>query len=285
MIHQRVHHRCIYKTLTVADSFAPPRPFWDYMAGIWEAGTLRQTAPDVPAARAGFKLFAKRDWEFEVELKPTLVDGSPRFVGGFAREFTGLTHYFGGAYFTSTLTRLRIYKQYAGLPKVSEGLAFPMLDSCFADSMLLDSPADLTVRGLSPRYSVSVTYYDGSSESVTVADGETSIRLTVLKPIVRIEVYAPAKRLQGVNEALSGGLDDFYLGGPGTYVLLSDSPLTWDYGRAKCMVRARADTIECVFAGQSTLAVDAEFTQPGVHGLRAYEAPSEFYRYLLRRWG
>jgi hypothetical protein len=97
-------------------------------------------------------------------------------------------------------------------------------------------------------------------------------------------VYDVAKRLQGSNTKLSGGLDDFYLGGPGTYVLLSDSPLTWDYGRAKCWSRVRANIIECEFAGQPTYAFDTEFTSSGYHGLRAYQAPSEFYRYFLRRW-
>jgi intein/homing endonuclease len=188
-----------------------------------------------------------------------------------------------GAYYNNVSTRLRIYKQYAGLPKITEGLLLPTVDTGFADSFILDSFIDMTVRGLSKNYTVSLTYHDDTSENITSAG--TSITFTVKKPIKRIDVYDIAKRLQGSNTKLSGGLDDFYLGGPGTYVLLSDSPLTWDYGRAKCWSRVRANMIECEFAGQPTYAVDTEFTQAGVHGLRCYEAPSEFYRYLLRRWG
>jgi hypothetical protein len=214
-----------------------------------------------------------------------LVDATPRFVGGFAREFAGLCHYFAGAYFTNTSTRLRIYKQYSGLPKVSEGLALPTLDACFADSLVLDSFVDLTVRGLSPRYTVTFTYHDDTSESVTVPAGATSITFTVKKPIKKIDVYDAAKKLQGSNAQLSGGLDDFYLGGPQTIVLLSDSPLAWDYGRTKCWMRVKANVIECEFAEQSTYAIDSEFTSSGYHGLRAYQAPSEWYSYRLRRWG
>jgi hypothetical protein len=273
----------MYKTLGVfMDSFSPPKPFWQYIAGTWEAGTLRQTASDVPDARAGFVKFIKRDWEFENEAKPTLVDASPRFLGGFAREFAGLTHYMMGSFFTSTSTRLRIYKQYAGLPKITEGLVLPTLDMGFADSLILDSFADMMVRGLSRNYTVVVTYHDDSSESITSPG--TYITFTVKKPIKRIDVYDVAKRLQGSNTKLSGGLDDFYLGGPGTYCLLSDSPLTWDYSRTKCWMRVKGDMIECEFTGQPTYAVDSEFTQVGFHGLRCYEAPSEFYSYRLRRW-
>lgn len=283
MIHQRVFQRTLYKALgVITDSFSPPKPFWDYIAGTWEAGTLRQTASDVPGARAGFTKFVKRDWEFECEVKPTLVDASPRFLGGFAREFAGLTHYFFGAYYNNVSTKLRIYKQYAGLPKIAEGLLLPTLDAGFADSLILDSFADMTVRGLSRNYTVAVTYHDGTSETVTSAG--TSITFTVKKPVKRIDVYDAAKRLQGSNTQLSGGLDDFYLGGPQTIVLLSDSPLTWDYGRTKCWSRVRANVVECEFAGQSTYAIDTEFTSPGLHGLRAYEAPSEWYVYRLRRW-
>jgi hypothetical protein len=252
------------------------------MAGVWEVGTLKQTASGVPGARAGLKLFTKRDWEFECEAKPTLVDASPRFIGGFAREFAGLTHYFFGAYYTSTSARLRVYKQYAGLPKIAEGLLLPTLDTGFADSLILDSFADMTVRGLSRNYTVSVTYHDDTSESITSPG--TYVTFAVKKPVKRIDVYDAAKRLQGSNTQLSGGLDDFYLGGPGTYTLLSDAPLTWDYGRARCWGRVRAYMIECEFAGQSIYAIDTEFTSPGLHGLRAYEAPSEFYSYRLRRW-
>jgi hypothetical protein len=273
----------MYKTLGVfMDSFSPPKPFWQYIAGTWEAGTLRQTASDVPGARAGFVKFIKRDWEFENEAKPTLVDASPRFLGGFAREFAGLTHYMMGSYFTSTSTRLRIYKQYAGLPKIVEGLVFPTLDFCFSDSMILDSFADMTVRGLSRNYTVTVTYHDDTSENITSPG--TYITFTVKKTIKRIDVYDVAKRLQGSNTKLSGGLDDFYLGGPQTIVLLSDSPLTWDYSRTKCWMRVKADMIECEFANQPTYAVDSEFVQSGLHGLRCYEAPSEFYSYRLKRW-
>jgi hypothetical protein len=273
----------MYRTTAIGDVFAPPRPMWDYMAGVWEVGTLKQTASDVPGARAGFKILSRRDWEFECEVKPTLVDASPRFIGGFAREFTGLCHYFGGAYFTSADKRLRIYKQYAGLPKITEGLLLPTVDVGFADSLILDSFADMTVRGLSKNYTVTITYYDDTSESVT--SPATSVTVTVKKPIKRMDVYDAAGRLQGSNTKLSGGLDDFYLGGPGSYVLLSEAPLTWDYGRAKCWSRIRGNMVECEFAGQPIYAVDTEFTQAGFHGLRAYEAPSEYYRYLLRRWG
>jgi hypothetical protein len=272
----------MYKALQIGDVFKPPRPVWEYYAGMWEVGTLKQTASDVPGARAGFKILSRRDWEFECEVKPALVDASPRFLGGFMREFTGLTHYFSGAYYTSADKRLRIYKQYAGLPKITEGLLLPTVDVGFADSLILDSFADMTVRGLSRNYTVTITYYDDTSESVT--SPATSITFTVKKPIKRIDVYDAAKRLQGSNTKLSGGLDDFYLGGPGTYVLLSDSPLTWDYGRAKCWSRVRGNMVECEFAGQPTYAVDTEFTQAGFHGLRAYEAPSEYYLYRLRRW-
>jgi hypothetical protein len=141
----------------------------------------------------------------------------------------------------------------------------------------------MTVRGLSKDYTVTMTYYDDTSESVTSPG--TSITFTVKKPIKRIDVYDVAKRLQGSNTKLSGGLDDFYLGGPQTIVLLSDSPLTWDYGRAKCWSRVRGNMIECEFAGQPTYAIDTEFTSSGYHGLRAYQAPSEWYAYRLRRWG
>jgi hypothetical protein len=141
----------------------------------------------------------------------------------------------------------------------------------------------MTVRGLSKNYTVTITYYDDTSESVT--SPATSVTVTVKKTIKRIGVYDAAGRLQGSNTKLSGGLDDFYLGGPGSYVLLSEAPLTWDYGRAKCWSRIRGNMVECEFAGQPIYAVDTEFTQAGVHGLRAYEAPSEYYRYLLRRWG
>jgi hypothetical protein len=284
MLHQKIIARHIYKTLQVGDAFSPPRPVWDYIAGVWEVGSLKQTASDVPAARAMFRLLVKRDFEFEAELKPTLVDATPRFAGGFVREFAGLTHYFAGAYYTRTTTRLRIYKQYSGLPKISEGLLLPTLDNSFADSLILDSFADMTVRGLSPRYTVTFTYYDDTTESVTVPTGATSITFTVKKPIKRIDVYDVAGRLQGSNTQLSGGLDDFYLGGPGTYVLLSDAPLTWDYTRAKCWIRVRANVIECEFAEQSTYAIDTEFASSGYHGLRAYQAPSEWYAYRLRRW-
>jgi hypothetical protein len=70
-----------------------------------------------------------------------------------------------------------------------------------------------------------------------------------------------------------------------SYVLLSDAPLTWDYSRAKCWMRIKANVIECEFAGQSTYAIDSEFTSKGYHGLRAYQSPSEWYSYRLRRWG
>jgi hypothetical protein len=284
MLHQRIIQRNIYKTPLVAyDTFSPPRPVWDYIAGVWEAGTLRQTAPDVPATRAGYRILSRRDWEFEAEVKPTLVDARPRFLGLFAREFAGLTHYMMGAYYPSASVRLRIYKQYAGLPKVSEGLATPTLDACFADSIILDSFTDMTVRGLSPRYSVALTYYDGSSESYTAAT--TSISVTVKKPVKKIDVYDAAGRLQGSNTQMSGGLDDFYLGGPGTYTLLADSPLAWDYSRARCWSKVRKDVLEVEFTGQSIYSIDTEFTLAGIHGLRAYESPSEWYLYRLRRWG
>jgi hypothetical protein len=284
MIHNRVFQRDMFRALGIADGLSPPRAWWDYAAGLWEVGSLKQTASDVPAARAMFKPLVRRDFEFECEVKPTLVDASPRLIGGFAREFAGLTHYFGGAYFTSTTTRLRIYKQYSGLPKIQEGLSLPTLDTGFADSLILDSFVDLTVRGLSPRYTVTFTYHDDTSESVTVPTGATSIKFTVKKPIKRIDVHDAAKRFQGSYSGLSGGLDDFYLGGPGTYVMLSDSPLTWDYSRAKCWSRVRGNTIEVGFAGQYGYAIDAEFTSSGYHGLRAYQAPSEWYAYRLRRW-
>jgi len=285
MIHQRVFQRDMFRAIGIADSMSPPRAWWDYVAGLWFASTLKQIASDVPAARAMFMPFVRRDFEFEAEVKPTLVDATQRFAGGFAREFAGLTHYFAGAYYTSTTARLRIYKQYAGLPKVSEGLLLPTLDSGFADSLILDSFADMNVRGLSPRYTVTITYHDDTSDSVTVPLQATSITFTVKKPIKRIDVFDVAGRLQGSNTQLSGGLDDFYLGGPGTYVLLSDAPLNWDYSRAKCWMRVKANVIECEFAGQSTYAIDSEFTSKGYHGLRAYQSPSEWYSYRLRRWG
>jgi hypothetical protein len=285
MLHQRVYQRNMFRALGIADSFSPPKTWWDFVAGIWVAGSLRQTASDVPGARAMLKPLVKRDFEFEADVKPTLVDSTPRLVGGFAREFTALTHYFFGAYYTRTSTRLRVYKQYSGLPKVVEGLATASLDECFADSCLADSFASATVRGLSPRYTVAVTYYDGSSESFTVPVGATSTSFTARKPIARIDVYDVAKRLQGSNTRLSGGLDDFFLGGPGTYVLLSDAPLAWGYGRARLWSRVRASVVEVCFAGQCTHAIDTEFSSPGYHGLRAYQAPSEWYRYSLRRWG
>jgi hypothetical protein len=268
--------------LQVGDAFNPPRPIWDYMAGVWTVGTLEQTASDVPGARAGFKLLSRRNWEFETELAPTLVDASPRFLGGFVREFSGLTHYFSGAYYTNTTTKLRIYRQYAGLPKITEGLVLPTLDACFIDNATLDNFANMSVRGLSKNYKVNVTYYDGTTESFTST--ATSLNITVKKPITRIDVYDVANRLQGSNTKLSGGLDDFYLGGPGTYVLLSDAPLTWDYTRTKCSQSIKDNMIEVEFANQSTYAIDNEFTQSGVHGLRCYEAPAEFYRYFLKRW-
>jgi hypothetical protein len=285
MIHQRLFQRDMFRAIGIADSMSPPRTWWNYVAGLWSAGTLKQIASDVPAARAMFKPLVRRDLEFEAEVKPTLVDATPRFVGSFAREFTGLCHYFAGAYYTDTTARLRIYKQYAGLPKVSEGLLLPTLDSGFADSLILDSFADMTVRGLSPRYTVTITYHDDTSDSVTVPILVTSIKFTVKKPIKRIDVYDVAGRLQGSNTQVSGGLDDFYLGGQQTIVLLSDVPLTWDYGRTKCWMRIKANVIECEFAGQSTYAVDSEFTSKGYHGLRAYQATSEWYSYRLRRWG
>jgi len=285
MIHQRVFQRDMFRALGIADSLSPPRTWWDYVAGLWSTSTLKQTASDVPAARAMFRPFVKKDFEFEAEVKPTLVDSTPRFVGGFAREFAGLCHYFAGAYYTSTTTKLRIYKQYSGLPKIQEGLLLPTLDIGFTDSLVLDSFVDLTVRGLSPQYTVTFTYHDDTSESITVPQGATSIKLTVKKPIKKIDVYDVTNRLQGSNTQLSGGLDDFYLGGPGTYVLLSDAPLTWDYTRAKCWMRIKANVIECEFAGQSTYATDSEFISSGYHGLRAYQAPSEWYAYRLRRWG
>jgi hypothetical protein len=278
--------RNMYKTPLVAyDYFSPPRPIWDYSAGVWSPGTLRQAASDVPAARAGYRRLSRRDWEFEAEMRPTLVDSSPRLLGLFAREFTGLTHYMLGIYYTQASSRLRIYKQYAGLPRVSEGLATPALDACFADSIMLDALTNMTVRGLSPRYTVTVTYYDGGSESYTVPATATSISIPVKKPVTGVNVYDQAGRLQGSNAQLSGGLDDFYLGGPGTYVLLADAPTSWDYGRARCWGRARRDVVEVEAAGQSIYSVDTEFTSPGLHGLRAYEAPSEFYLYRLRRCG
>jgi hypothetical protein len=284
MLHQKIIQRNIYKTPLVAyDTFSPPRPVWSYIAGVWQAGTLRQTAPDVPAARAGYRILSRRDWEFEAEVKPTLVDASPRFFGLFAREFAGLTHYMTGVYYTSASARLRIYKQYAGLPKVFEGLATPTLDACFADSIILDSFTDMTVRGLSPRYSVALTYYDDSSERYTAT--ATSMNVTVKKLVKKIDVYDAAGRLQGSNTQVSGGLDDFYLGGPGTYILLGDSPLTWDYSRARCWSRVRGNVVEVEFAGQSIYSVDTEFTLAGIHGLRAYESPSEWYLYRLRRCG
>jgi len=285
VIHQRVFQRDMFRALGIADGLSPPRAWWEYAAGLWEVGSLKQTAPDVPASRAMFKLFVKKDFEFECEVKPTLVDATPRFVGGFAREFTGLCHYFAGAYYTSTTTKLRIYKQYSGLPKVQEGLSLPTLDQGFADSLILDSFVDLTVRGLSPRYTVAFTYHDDTSESVTVPLGATSIKFTVKKPIKKMDVYDVAKRLQGSNTQLSGGLDDFFLGGPGTYALLYDGPLAWDYSRARCWTRVRGNAIEVGFAGQYGYAIDTEFTSPGYHGLRAYQAPSEWYAYRLRRWG
>lgn len=284
MLHQRVYQRNMFRALGIADSFSPPKTWWDFVAGIWVAGSLRQTAGDVPGARAMFRPLVKRDFEFEADVKPTLVDATPRLVGGFAREFTGLTHYFFGAYYTGATTRLRVYKQYSGLPKVVEGLATASLDECFADYAVADSFASTTVRGLSPRYTVAVTYYDGSSESFTVPAGATSISFTARKPITRIDVYDAAKRLQGSNTQLSGGLDGFVLGGPGTYVLLSDAPLAWDYSRAKCWSRVRGNVIEACFAGQCTYAIDTELTSPGYHGFRACQAPSEWYAYRLRRW-
>jgi hypothetical protein len=197
MIHQRVFQRDMFRAIGIADSMSPPRAWWDYVAGLWFASTLKQIASDVPAARAMFMPFVRRDFEFEAEVKPTLVDATQRFAGGFAREFAGLTHYFAGAYYTSTTARLRIYKQYAGLPKVSEGLLLPTLDSGFADSLILDSFADMNVRGLSPRYTVTITYHDDTSDSVTVPLQATSITFTVKKPIKRIDVFDVAGRLQG----------------------------------------------------------------------------------------
>jgi len=285
VIHQKVFQRNMFRALGIADSFSPPKPWWDYAAGLWEVGTLKQTASDVPGARAMFKPLVKRDFEFEFEVKPMLVDSTPRFLGGFAREFTGLTHIMAGAYYTSTTTRLRVYKQYAGLPKMSEGLLLPTLDTGFADHLVLDSFVDLTVRGLSPRYTATFTYHDDTTESVTVPLGATSVKLTVKKPIKKIDVYDVANRLQGSHTGLSGGLDDFYLGGPQTIALLYDGPLAWDYGRAKCWSRVRGNVIEVGFAGQYGHAIDTEFASPGYHGLRAYQAPSEWYAYRLRRWG
>jgi uncharacterized protein YqgV (UPF0045/DUF77 family) len=273
------------KPLIVGDSFSPPRPVWDFVVGIWQISSLKQVSSDIAAARALFKPLVKRDVEFEAEAMPTLVDEAPRLLGLLVREFTALTHYMLGAFYTKTSTRLRIYKQYSGLPKVQEGLATATLDECFADSCLVDTFATTSVRGLSPRYTVVVTYYDGSSESFTVPLEATSISFAVKKPIKRIDVYDVAKRLQGSNTQLSGGLDDFFLGGPQTIVLLSDAPLTWDFSRARLWARVRANVVEVGFAGQYTYAIDTEFSSPGYHGLRAYQAPSEWYAYRLRRWG
>jgi hypothetical protein len=273
------------KPLIVGDSFSPPRPVWDFAAGIWQSGSLRQVSSDVAAARALFKPLVKRDVEFEAEAMPTLVDGTPRLLGLLVREFTALTHYMLGAFYTEASARLRIYKQYSGLPKVQEGLATATLDECFADSCLADAFASTSVRGLSPRYIVTVTYYDNSSESFTVPLGATSISFAVRKLVKRIDVYDAAKRLQGSYAGVAGGLDDFLLGGPGTYVLLSDAPLIWDFSRARVWARARASILEVSVADQYIYAVDSELASPGLIGLRAYMAPSVFYRFFLRRWG
>jgi intein/homing endonuclease len=62
------------------------------VAGIWKVGSLRQTAPDVPAARA-LLLRAARNPDIAVEAAPDLVDSTPRFLGLLVREAYPMTHY------------------------------------------------------------------------------------------------------------------------------------------------------------------------------------------------
>lgn len=275
------------KMSALGDSLSPPRNWWDYVLGIWEVRPpLAQTASDVAGARAHFLFKAPLNPELSFEARPTLVDESYRFVGMHVREYQSLTHYLMGAYFSSAGARLRIYRQYSGLPKVVEGDASPLIaDACLADRAFLDAVPRSMVRGLSPRYTVRLTYYDGSIEDIVVPARLTYVEPNILKLAKRVEVFDATKRPVASYEGLHGGLDDHYLGGPGTYLLLADGPLTWDPSDFNTFEgKASVNELSVKVSGQELGAVDTEFMQAGYVGLRCVEAPSEFRRFVLRRW-
>lgn len=286
-LYYRVQQRCMNKMSALGDSLSPPRNWWDYVLGIWEVKPpLAQTASDVAGARAHFLFKAPLNPELSFEAMPTLVDGSYRFIGMHVREYQSLTHYFMGVYFNNTDARLRIYRSYAGLPKVVEGNASPLIaDACLADHAFLDVVPKSLVRGLSPGYTVNLTFYDGSTQSIAVPAGSTYVQPSILKLAKRLEVYDRAKRLVASYSGLHGGLDDHYLGGPSCYVLLGDGPLTWNPSNFNAFEgKASVNELRVRVSGQELGAVDTEFTQAGYMGLRCVEAPSEFRKFVLRRW-
>lgn len=279
------HHRVTqfrYPAHVLADTFSPPRLWWDLVAGMWTLGSLRQTSPDVPAART-LLLKTAANPDMAVEARPELVDSTPRFLGLLVREAQVMTHIMLGAYYTAGGARLRAYKCYSGLPRTATGIALPALDACLADSCLPDGTPQVEVRGLSPRYTVKLYFHDGTSASYAVPAGATAISITVVKPVVKIEVYDATGRLQAGWSGLAGGLDVFVLGGPGLYVLLFDGPLSWGFGRTVFAVRSLGMYHEFAVAEQWGVAVDSEIYGPGLPGLRAYQAPSTFYRFVARR--
>ena len=269
----------------VNDTLSPPKPWWDYPLGVWSSSPLEQKATDVPGARTLWLPRKPLNTEGVIEMKPTLVDNVYRFTGVHVREFETLTHYMLGVYYKIGDARLREYKQYSGLPKMVTAISLPLsCDACLSDSAVVEAMPEMLVRGLSPRYSVKYVYHDDTYDTFTVPPTLTYVKAPPRKPIKRIEVYDRAGRLVIAKDELAGGLDDYYLGGPGTYVLLSDSPIAWNFDWAKLDFTIKRDELRCGLNEQFLSAYDYEFTSGGYLGMRCYESSAMFRGFVLKRW-
>ncbi len=257
------------------------RLYWDLRAGVWVVESFKQIAPDVPMARIVDTFLQRVNPDRCIHVKPDLVDSEYRFVGICAREVTLGSHYMAGILYNNREARLRIYKQYVGLPKIYDVVDVPSLDEASLDYVTLDEPSNMTIRGLSPRWKVVLTYLDGSSETITVPVGQTYIVKRALRLIKRVEIYDAAGRLVHREDRIYGGSDDAVLGGPGTFVLLADCPITWDYSEVKIRMWVRDYEIGVEVNGTTLTAIDTELYGAGPSGLRCYNAPATF-RYWIR---
>ena len=217
--------------------------------------------------------------------KPDLVDSEYRLVGLLAREYQTGTHYFGGIMYNDRESRLRIYKQYSEFTVVVQSRALPTIGQCVVGSALVNATPPLMVRGLTPRWKVRFIFLDGTYDEVDVPLNQTYITYSTLKLITRVEIYDAADNLVIAKDIQLGDMDDVVYGGPGTYVLLADMAITWNYDWVDIEFNVRDTTIEVsVFGGQATIsAIDNEIYGVGHSGIRAYNAPSRYRLYARLR--
>jgi len=267
----------------IVDSLRPfIKTWWEFPGGYWEvrADGLYQTNSEIPGAYALNWFLVSKDVDFMVWTKPTLVDSTYRLIGLCVREIQRLTHYFAGIYYNDTEAKQRIYKQYSELAKVFTGASYCRVGMAICGKAIINYQPEILVRGLTSGYEVKFYFTDGTSDSVKVPPGETYITYVPNKPTYKIEVYDSVGNLITTYKDLVGGFDDYVLGGPGTYVLLADASISYNYDWVKQQLKAKGDTIIHFVGLNKLIAIDTEFIAKSPHGLRMYETTGVYRNYI-----